>query len=162
MLGLILLQVLVLRQIVIGPPGLARVTAMVYPLFIMLLPMRVPREALMILGFFLGLIVDIFYDSPGVHASATVLLAFLRPTILRLIEPRGDYKTNQNPNIRNYGTGWFVQYALLLLFAHHLMYFSMEIFTPVYFWTILWKTLLALGLSFIFIMAIMLITNPTD
>ena len=44
-----------------------------------------PRNALMLWAFFLGLAVDVFSDTPGMNAAATVLLAFLRPTFLRLV-----------------------------------------------------------------------------
>lgn len=51
------------------------------------------RNALMLWAFFLGLAVDVFSDTPGMNAAATVLLAFLRPTFLRLFVPRDTLDT---------------------------------------------------------------------
>ncbi len=45
------------------------------------------------MGFFLGLAVDVLSDTPGMNAAATVLLAFLRPTFLRLFVPRDTLDT---------------------------------------------------------------------
>ena len=45
------------------------------------------------MGFFFGLAVDILSDTPGMNAAATVLLAFLRPTFLRLFVPRDTLDT---------------------------------------------------------------------
>ena len=42
----------------------------------------------MLWAFFFGLTIDVFSDTPGMNAAATVLLAFLRPSLLRLFTPR--------------------------------------------------------------------------
>ena len=82
--GLVLLQVLILNNVHIA--GYA--TPFLYIYLILKFESDVPRNVLMLWAFFLGLSVDIFSDTPGMNASATVLLAFLRPVFLRLFVPR--------------------------------------------------------------------------
>ena len=86
-IGLVLLQVLVLQRINIGGSYADLFHIIVFPLFIMLLPLRTPQALLVVLGFMIGITVDWFYDSPGIHASASVFIAFIRPLILKAVAP---------------------------------------------------------------------------
>ena len=88
-IGLVLLQVLILNNVHIA--GYA--TPFLYIYLILKFESDVPRNALMLWAFFLGLAVDVFSDTPGMNAAATVLLAFLRPTFLRLFVPRDTLDT---------------------------------------------------------------------
>lgn len=83
-IGLVLLQVLILNNVHIA--GYA--TPFLYIYLILKFESDTPRNALMLWAFFLGLAVDVFSDTPGMNAAATVLLAFLRPVFLRLFVPR--------------------------------------------------------------------------
>ena len=82
--GLVLLQVLILNNVHIA--GYA--TPFLYVYFILKFASGTSRNELMLWAFFLGLTVDIFSDTPGMNAAATVFLAFVRPTFLRLFTPR--------------------------------------------------------------------------
>ena len=53
-----------------------------YVLFILLLPINFPRYLLLILGFVLGITIDVFSNTPGIHASSAVFMAFLRPYVI--------------------------------------------------------------------------------
>ena len=86
---LVLLQVLILNNVHIA--GYA--TPFLYIYLILKFESDVPRNALMLWALFLGLAVDVFSDTPGMNAAATVLLAFLRPTFLRLFVPRDTLDT---------------------------------------------------------------------
>ena len=77
-----------------------------------------PRNALMLWAFFLGLAVDVFSDTPGMNAAATVLLAFLRPTFLRLFVPRDTLDTLV-PAIRTMGILPFLKYLVVSVLIHH-------------------------------------------
>ena len=72
---MVLLQVLILNNVHIA--GYA--TPFLYIYLILKFESDTPRNALMLWAFFLGLAVDVFSDTPGMNAAATVLLAFLRP-----------------------------------------------------------------------------------
>lgn len=119
-----LLQVLILNNVHIA--GYA--TPFLYIYLILKFESNVSRNVLMLWGFFLGLTVDIFSDTPGMNASATVLLAFLRPTFLRLFVPR-DTLEALVPSIRSMGVSPFLKYLFACVFVHHGMLLTIEFFS---------------------------------
>ena len=101
----------------------------VYILFILLLPFSIPGWALLLTAFLLGISVDIFSQTLGMHAFASVLMAGIRPLVLNFMSPREGYIANTSPRIPDYGLGWFLRYSLILIFFHHLALFYIEVFT---------------------------------
>jgi len=101
----------------------------IYPLFILLLPLDTPKSLSLILAFAMGISIDVFANTPGLHASATVFLAFIRPYILNRLEPNAGYGTQKTVNRKSMGWMWFMTYALLGVVSHHLFYFFVEVFT---------------------------------
>lgn len=99
----------------------------VYILFILLLPFEIPGALLLLLAFITGLVIDLFMGTPGVHSTATVLTAFIRPAILGVFEPRDGYQTGTHPTIMYYGTEWFIKYAAVLVSIHHVTLFYLEV-----------------------------------
>lgn len=150
---LILLQVLLFKRLYFGWSGFNYVQFIVYPLLIFIIPFKTPRAALVVIGFILGFLVDMFYDSPGVHTSATVFTAFIRPYVLSLLEPRKGYNVNDAPTAKYLGMNWFLSYASILLFLHLLFYFTVEVFTLYYLGEIWLKTIF----SFLFSMILLVI-----
>jgi len=142
----VLIQVLALKGIQLEYGFLSNVMIFIYPLFIILLPINIPRPLLLLLAFILGISIDIFYDSLGVHAATTVFLAFVRMYVLRLLEPNQGYKTDGSPSAHNLGLLWFISYASLMMFVHLFVYFSIDAFSFVFILDIIIKTIL----SFIF------------
>lgn len=160
---LVLLQGLVFKRI--SPDGslFYYVSFIIFPLFIFLLPFRTPTVLLIFIGFLTGLSVDLlFYDSPGVHASACVFSAFIRPLVLQILEPKSGYNLNQSPVKRQLGMGWFLPYVSIMLFLHLFFYFSVEVFTFVYIGQILLKTILSFFFSLLFIIAYMYVFDPEE
>lgn len=123
-IGLLLFQALILNSVEFG----TWVHPMIYPLFILLMPIKLPVWSQMLLGFTMGLCVDMFTKTPGLHASAGLLLAFVRPAILKMLVPRDQAESMVQPDIRTMGFSRFLTMLALLLFIHHLWYFSFEIF----------------------------------
>ncbi|MEA1898380.1 MAG: rod shape-determining protein MreD [Bacteroidota bacterium] len=124
-LFLVLFQVLVLDNIQLG----AYLNPFMYVLFILLMPFETPGWLLLISAFLLGFSIDLFEHTPGIHASAMVLMAFLRPAVLKMIAPREGYEPSSYPRIHYYGVSWFLQYSAILVFSHHLFLFYLEVFT---------------------------------
>lgn len=118
------IQVFILNNIQLG----GFVNPYLYILFILILPFETPKWLLLVLGFFLGLTIDLFANTIGMHASATVFMAFLRPYVLELISPRDGYESETLPQLRFYGASWFIRYASILVFSHHLFLFYIEVF----------------------------------
>lgn len=123
-IGLALVQVLFLNNICLF--GLS--TPFVYIYFLLTLDKDVDHNALMTMAFFLGLTIDIFSNTPGVNAGASVLIAFMRPVVLELFSPRGEYE-NFEPGIYTLGFWAFVRYVVVLVLIHHTALFLLETFS---------------------------------
>lgn len=157
---LVLLQIGVFKQITIQMEYASYFHLFIYPIFIFLLPFRYSKVLIISLAFFLGISIDIFYDSIGIHAAACVFTAFIRPTILEIIKPQSDYDILLSPTVGNFGFVWFLSYASIMLFAHLFFYFSIEAFTFVYIGQILLKTIVSFIASILFILMYQFILNP--
>ncbi|ADV43158.1 rod shape-determining protein MreD [Bacteroides helcogenes] len=122
--GLLFLQVLILNNVHIA--GYA--TPFLYIYLILKFESDVSRNTLMLWAFFMGLAVDVFSDTPGMNASAIVLLAFLRPVFLRLFVPR-DTLDSLVPSIRAMGIFPFLKYLIVSVFVHHGILLAIEFFS---------------------------------
>lgn len=100
----------------------------VYILFLMLLPVETPKALQLVLGLVTGLVIDMFGNTSGLHAAACVFMMFARPGVLRLIAPRDGYETDVRLVPQVMGFNWFITYAGILTFLHHLSYFYLEVF----------------------------------
>ncbi len=69
-----------------------------------------------------------FLDTGGAHAAATTLMAFSRPTILKVVSARRDYEPGIRPIIKDLGFRWFFSYALIMVSIHHVSLFFIEVF----------------------------------
>ena len=146
---LVLLQVLILNNVHIA--GYA--TPFLYIYLILKFESDVPRNALMLWAFFLGLAVDILSDTPGMNAAATVLLAFLRPSLLRLFTPR-DNPDSFIPSFKTMGISPFLKYTTASVFVHSLALLSIEFFSFTSIWLLLLRVLLCTILTVTCIIAI--------
>lgn len=156
---LVLVQGLVLRHFSEGIGGPFYFHVFLYPLFLFRFPIGSPRYIQLIAAFFLGLCVDMFYDSPGINAAAAVFTIYLRPVILKWLEPREGYNINVSPSIYQYGIGWIVKYTGILLLVHLFIFFSIEAFTYYYIIDILLKTLSSFLISMAFVIMTLFIFN---
>jgi rod shape-determining protein MreD len=120
----VFLQVMILNNIQIN----GYINPFMYIIIIMLLPFDTPRWLLLVTGFSVGLVIDLFTDTPGMHASATVFIAFLRPFILKSISPRDGYEAGTLPRIKYFGINWFLKYVIILTLLHHSFLFFVEVF----------------------------------
>lgn len=160
--GLLLVQGLVFKNIGVGWESFPYLHIIVFPLFILLLPLRTPKTLVIFLAFVIGISIDFLYDTLGVHASAAVFTGYVRSLVLKMLEPRGAYNMSYSPTIARMGLGWFVQYVSILMFAHIFFYYSVEAFTFVYIVDILIKTFVSFFASMVFIMIFQLLLNPLD
>ena len=121
---LVLFQSVILNNIQLG----GFVNPYLYVLFILLLPFETPKGLLLFMAFLLGLSVDMFANTMGIHASASVFMAFCRPYILKLVAPRDGYEAETTPTIKSLGLRWFLVYSTFLIFLHHIFLFFIEVF----------------------------------
>lgn len=121
---LVLVQVLILNQVQLG----GFVNPYIYILFVMLLPLSLPRYLVMIFGFLLGLTIDVFINSLGIHAAATVFIAYLRPVVIRSISNREEDRS-EYPGLHQNKFNWFLLYTAIMVVLHHIVLFYIEVFT---------------------------------
>lgn len=150
---LLLLQVLVLNHIHIA--GYA--TPMPYVYFLLLLPGDTPRWAFIALGFLLGLLVDLFTDTPGMAAASMCFTALIVPPLLRAFSPADSADEAFLPSVKVMGWWKFLVLAALAVLSHTALFFTIELFS---FYN--WISLLAsiggsAALTLLFIVAIELI-----
>ncbi len=145
----VLVQVLVLRNLVLFNSAFC----FLYIAFILLLPIELNSLILMLVGFVLGFTIDIFYDSMGLHALATVLVAYLRNYWLGTITPQGGYDANSSATLMANGVQWFLVYSLPLIFIHHVVLFFVEASG----FAMFWFTMLKIVGSLLFTMAVIIL-----
>ncbi len=114
-----------------------------YSLLILTLPVFLNRYFVLIIAFLLGVIVDAFYHTGGIHASATTLIAYLRYYWLKIIEPSERYEENQIPVFSEMGREWFLKYTLPLVLIHHVLIFGLEAFHGRYVFMVIIKGVLS-------------------
>ena len=117
----VLTQVLILNNILF----FGFINPYLYILFIITLPSSTSRDATLLIGFLLGLFIDIFSGTPGFNALATVLIAYIKPFFQKAFGPREEHDF-QIPSFKTYGVGMFLQYAGYLVLIHHLVFFLIE------------------------------------
>jgi hypothetical protein len=110
--------------------------------FLLSLSPHISKSKLLIVGFLTGITIDLFEYSMGIHASACVLLAFIRPYLVSLLAARSniDEEEIREITIREISLFWFVTYAGILIFIHHAMVFFLEAWTSKLIWLVLQKT----------------------
>ena len=144
-IGLVLLQVLLLNNIQIA----GVINPFLYIYFIIALPIHTNRISLVFIGFALGLVIDVFSNTWGIHAMATTLIAFLRPYIFRVVSTQEELDKVM-PRCRTMGAN-YVKYIVLMVFIHHLFLFLLEAFSFQYFWIVFVKTLVSSLITIILI-----------
>jgi rod shape-determining protein MreD len=126
-----------------------------YILFILLLPFEIPNALLFVLAFILGLTIDAFYDTPGLHAASCVLLAFVRILFISITVQKDGFDNEPEPTMSAMGFRWFFTYALILTLFHHFFLFNLEVFR----FSEIPYTLSRFVLSSIFTVFLMLLTG---
>lgn len=105
-----------------------------YLLFIILFPVNGNKNNLLLASFFLGLIMDLFLNSGGVHATACVILAFLRPYIFRT--SFGLSYEYQTVRLNDVLTPERFSFILISVVLHHFILFLFEFFSVEFIWEI--------------------------
>jgi rod shape-determining protein MreD len=113
----VLVQVFVLNKI----PHLHRyIVPYLYFLFVLWLPFSLSRIGLLITGFAAGLMLDYFTNTPGLHAAACVLVAYVRPFLISILIPKDSNDFNfREPSPRALGWAPYSVLVLVLTFLHH-------------------------------------------
>ena len=145
----VLVQVIVLGRIHLF--GCA--TPLLYVWFVILLPRNCPKWSGLLWSFSMGLLIDIFYNTPGLAAASLTLIGIIQPYFFEVFVPR-DSVEDLSPSVRSIGLMKYAYYVSVLVFVYCLVFFSLEMFS--FFEWLHWascvvgSTLITLALIFTF------------
>lgn len=123
-----------------------------YILYLLLLPVESKTVPTLFIAFGMGMVVDLFYDTLGIHTASILVIAFIRKFWLNVLTPTGGYDENLQPSMLNMGFGWFVTYSIPLILVHHSLFFYIESLGTNLFLPVVQKTIASA--IFVFIMSI--------
>jgi len=151
----ILIQVYVLDKV----PALHRfIVPYLYFLFLLWLPFSISRVALLFVGFALGLTLDYFTMTPGLHAAACLLLAYLRPFVINILAPKDTAGFNyREPSPKAMGWTPYSVYVLILTAAHHTYMVFLEWLDTGRFLDFIIKVIATTGISMLLIFTVELL-----
>lgn len=141
-------QVLLLKNLVLFGSAFC----FLYVLYILLLPVDLKIIPTLLIGFALGLSVDFFYDTMGIHTASILVIAFVRKQWLSILTPTGGYDEDLSPNMLNMGLGWFFTYALPIFLLYNGLFFFIESWGTQLFFPVLQKIMASV--IFVFLMSI--------
>ena len=118
---LVLVQVLILNNI----HFLRVATPFLYLYFILKMPVGSSRTNVVFFSFLIGLTIDVFSNTPGMHAFACTLAGFIRHSLIQLLMGK-DLPEGINPSYKTFGYGGFFRYTLLFVVIHHVALFLIE------------------------------------
>jgi rod shape-determining protein MreD len=134
---LLLLQIVIFNNINL----FGFIISMPYILYLMLYPVNGNKKWLLVSAFLLGLILDIFSNTGGTHATACLILAYVRPSIFKISFGLSyEYQTIKINDSLTTERFTFIAISVLI---HHLVVFSLEAFSFQFFWHIIYRTFLS-------------------
>ncbi len=116
------LQILLARNVVLFDHAFC----FIYIACVLLLPNETSLTWLLLIAFATGIIVDTFYNTLGMHAAATVLMAYCRPLIVRAQIDVPGLESRIEFSLQELGVGTFFRYVLVLALIHHTALFFIE------------------------------------
>lgn len=131
---------------------------MPYLLFIILYPVNGNKSGLLLASFLLGIIMDLFSNSGGIHATACLVLAYFRPYIFKF--SFGVSYEYQTIKLNDVLTPERFSFILLSVIIHHFTLFTLEAFQVSFFLDILIRALLSTVFTVIICIIIIYLIKP--
>ncbi len=129
-----------------------------YLLFIILYPVNGNKSGLLIASFLLGLIMDMFSNSGGIHAASCLTLAYFRPYLFKF--SFGLSYEYQTVKLNDVLTPERFSFILLSVVIHHLVLFLLEAFQFSFIWDILLRTIFSSIFTIIICIVIIYLIKP--
>jgi rod shape-determining protein MreD len=130
-----------------------------YILFIILFPVNGNKYALLIASFLIGITMDLFCNSGGVHAASCVILAYVRPSLFKF--SFGLSYEYQTVRINDTLTPERFSFIFLAVIIHHLILFILEVFTFEFLWDIILRTIISTLFTIIICILIIYLIKPS-
>ncbi len=121
---LLFIQVFILNNILL----LGDINPYLYIVFVFLYPIKKERFLFLFICFLLGLFIDFFSDSGGIHAFATLFIAYIRVFFIRVFFKKTaiDFPFF---NLQEESFGKVFNYTVILTLTHHFLLFSFANFS---------------------------------
>jgi rod shape-determining protein MreD len=129
-----------------------------YILFIILYPVNGNKSGLLVTSFLLGIILDMFSNSGGIHTTACLFLAYFRPSIFKFAF--GVSYEYQTIKLNETLTPERFSFLLVAVVFHHLILFIFEAFQFSLLWDILIRTLLSSIVTLVICIIIIYLIKP--
>ena len=152
------LQVLLFNHIHIG--GYA--TPLCYVYILLILPAGTPRWVYLLTGFFMGLFVDVFTNTPGMAAASLCAVGLVTPLLLSAFAPKDKDDDVLLPSVKTMEWSGFMRYALSATLLHCALFFSIEAFSFLDWKTLMLRILGSTLLTFILILVMEVVRNSSE
>ena len=127
--GIYFVLVVLLQGLVVNHIGISTYSyPMIYILPLLVLPFEINFFISLGLAFVLGISVDMLSDTFGLHTSASLWVAYIRPFVLNTLKPRDGYETALQPTVHDMGFTWYFAYTVIIIVIHHTWFFVLEVF----------------------------------
>ncbi|MBS7785866.1 rod shape-determining protein MreD [Flavobacterium sp. CYK-55] len=130
-----------------------------YILFIILYPVNGNKIGLLLSSFLLGLILDMFCNSGGVHAAASIILAYYRPYIFKF--SFGLSYEYQTVKLNDTLTPERFSFLLIAVVLHHFVLFLLEVFRLNFIFEIILKTIVSTLFTLLMCILIIYLIKPS-
>lgn len=124
-IGLILAHTLVFNHIHL----MGYATPMPYVYALIILPHGTARWIYVVLGFCIGIVIDILSNTVGAAAAALTLVGLVTPLLLRTFAPDDKLEEEFAPSIKTMQWGGFLKFAVVVTLIHTLVFFLLETFS---------------------------------
>ena len=115
-------QVYILNEVMFA----SYINPYLYLIILFVMPFKTQKWFLLIYAFILGLSVDIFSDTLGMHSSACLIIALLKQLITKITIPHNIIEENDELISQKIGVKSFILFTSILVFIHHSILFILE------------------------------------
>lgn len=129
-------------------------TPFLFLYFIIKLPATMSPNWVMTLAFITGVILDIFFSTPGMYSLSATLAAFMRKPYITLVLQRDDEASSMTPSVKSLGAAPFTVYALLIILTFSSAVFIIQAFSIFNFARLLLQVLSSTFLTYILVIAL--------
>lgn len=120
--ALSLVQIFLLNNLVVG----SFLCPLIYVAFLILLRLDTPPILMLGCGLAMGVLMDITMGIAGINTIASLLIAFLRPSIIRLVSPHEEVREDGIPSPERMGSTLFWSYLVVMVVLHNTLFFTLE------------------------------------
>ena len=129
----------------------------IYVLCLLMMPLTLSQYADMVIGAVVGLVMDTFCNSLGVHTAACILIMFIRPYLVGVLVNDKD-RLNEQLTSRTLGMEAMIKYVVIMVLIHHFTVFMLAAWSWTHFWFVLAETAVSSVLTIAIILGYNILT----